>query len=76
MRFIALILALTLLATAHAADAPKTTVYFSPDGGCTAAVVDALGKAKKTVLVQAYSFTSAHEPARHAPAEPGPRNNF
>ena len=31
MRFIALILALTLLATAHAADAPKTTVYFSPD---------------------------------------------
>ena len=59
MRFIALILALSLLAAAHAADAPKTTVYFSPDGGCTAAVVDALGKAKKTVLVQAYSFTSA-----------------
>ncbi len=59
MRFIVLILALSLLATAHAADAPKTVVYFSPNGGCTAAVVDALGKAKKTVLVQAYSFTSA-----------------
>ena len=35
------------------------TVYFSPKGGCTEAVVDALGKAKQTVLVQAYSFTSA-----------------
>jgi phosphatidylserine/phosphatidylglycerophosphate/cardiolipin synthase-like enzyme len=34
-------------------------VYFSPRGGCTEAVVDALGKAKSTVLVQAYSFTSA-----------------
>lgn len=34
-------------------------VYFSPKGGCTEAVVDALGKAKQTVLVQAYSFTSA-----------------
>jgi len=35
-------------------------VHFSPRGGCTEAVVDALGKAKQTVLVQAYSFTSAH----------------
>jgi len=34
-------------------------VYFSPKGACTDAVVDALGKAKQTVLVQAYSFTSA-----------------
>ena len=34
-------------------------VYFSPKGGCTEAVVDALTKAKSTVLVQAYSFTSA-----------------
>ncbi len=33
-------------------------VYFSPHGGCTEAVVRELGKAKKTVLVQAYSFTS------------------
>jgi phosphatidylserine/phosphatidylglycerophosphate/cardiolipin synthase-like enzyme len=37
----------------------KWSVYFSPHGGCTEAVVDALGKAKSTVLVQAYSFTSA-----------------
>jgi phosphatidylserine/phosphatidylglycerophosphate/cardiolipin synthase-like enzyme len=34
-------------------------VYFSPKGGCTEAVVDALGKAKQMVLVQVYSFTSA-----------------
>jgi phosphatidylserine/phosphatidylglycerophosphate/cardiolipin synthase-like enzyme len=34
-------------------------VYFSPQGGCTQAVVDELATAKTTVLVQAYSFTSA-----------------
>jgi len=43
--------------------APKVTTtaeaYFSPKGGCTEAVVNALGKAKQTILVQAYSFTSA-----------------
>ena len=33
-------------------------VYFSPKGGGTDAVVNALNKAKKTILVQAYSFTS------------------
>jgi len=34
-------------------------VYFSPDGGCTQAIVDELNAARQTVLVQAYSFTSA-----------------
>ena len=33
-------------------------VYFSPEGGCTEAVVREIGKAKNEVLVQAYSFTS------------------
>ena len=33
-------------------------VYFSPKGGCTDAVIRELNKAKNTVLVQAYSFTS------------------
>jgi len=37
----------------------EITVYFSPAGGCTDAIVSALGQAKQTVLVQAYSFTSA-----------------
>ena len=34
-------------------------VYFSPPGGPTGAVVNALDQATNTVLVQAYSFTSA-----------------
>ncbi len=33
-------------------------VYFSPRGGATEAVVAEIGKARKEVLVQAYSFTS------------------
>jgi phosphatidylserine/phosphatidylglycerophosphate/cardiolipin synthase-like enzyme len=33
--------------------------FFSPNGGCTQAVVEQLNGAKKQVLVQAYSFTSA-----------------
>lgn len=35
------------------------SVYFSPDGGATDAIVAELGKATNDVLVQAYSFTSA-----------------
>ncbi len=34
-------------------------VYFSPHGGCTEAIIKELNKARSTVLVQAYSFTSA-----------------
>ncbi len=34
-------------------------VFFSPRGGCTEAVIDAIGQAKSEILVQAYSFTSA-----------------
>jgi len=33
-------------------------VYYSPHGGCTEALVNALHAARQTVLVQAYSFTS------------------
>jgi phosphatidylserine/phosphatidylglycerophosphate/cardiolipin synthase-like enzyme len=35
------------------------TVCFTPGGNCTDTIVQALGKAKRTILVQAYSFTSA-----------------
>lgn len=38
---------------------PPMEVYFSPRGGCTEAVVNELNSARKSVLVQAYSFTSA-----------------
>ena len=34
-------------------------VYLSPHEGCTDAIIGELNKAKSTVLVQAYSFTSA-----------------
>ena len=34
-------------------------VFFSPNGGCTKAVVDVLATATNSVYVQAYSFTSA-----------------
>src|SRR4051812_21808659 len=33
-------------------------VYFSPAGGCTDAIVKELGAAKKSIAIQAYSFTS------------------
>lgn len=38
---------------------PTISVWFSPHGGCTEAVVDAVDHAKSKILVQAYSFTSA-----------------
>ena len=38
---------------------PPMEVYFSPRGGCTEAVVGEIENAKSTILVQAYSFTSA-----------------
>jgi phosphatidylserine/phosphatidylglycerophosphate/cardiolipin synthase-like enzyme len=45
------------LFVASAAD--NIQVFFSPKGGCTEAVVENLDKATNSVLVQAYSFTSA-----------------
>jgi phosphatidylserine/phosphatidylglycerophosphate/cardiolipin synthase-like enzyme len=35
------------------------TVCFTPGGNCTDLIVKALGEAKSSILVQAYSFTSA-----------------
>lgn len=43
----------------RAVDSSSIAVYFSPHGGCTEAVADALRGAKSEILVQAYSFTSA-----------------
>jgi hypothetical protein len=48
---------LIFVAAASATD--DIHVYFSPHGGCTEAVVENLNKATNSVLVQAYSFTSA-----------------
>ncbi len=37
----------------------EISVYFSPKGGCTEACVHEIESARQTILVQAYSFTSA-----------------
>jgi len=66
MRLALSLLASTLFATlpAYAEDhgpfhPASVDVYFSPKGGATEACVDAIAAAKKTIHVQAYSFTSA-----------------
>jgi phosphatidylserine/phosphatidylglycerophosphate/cardiolipin synthase-like enzyme len=46
-------------ATTAAYTPAPAAVLFSPKGGCTDAVVKAIGAAQKQILVQAYSFTSA-----------------
>jgi phosphatidylserine/phosphatidylglycerophosphate/cardiolipin synthase-like enzyme len=54
------VLAVALMPVSRAVpEEPAWQVYFSPNHGATKAVVDALDAAKTTVLVQAYSFTSA-----------------
>lgn len=35
------------------------TVHFSPDGGCTETIIHEISRARHSILVQAYSFTSA-----------------
>ena len=37
---------------------PPVQVYFSPNGGCTEAIIKEIDNAKSEILVQAYSFTS------------------
>ena len=51
---------IALQAVTYSQEKPPTLeVYFSPHGGCTDAIIRELNQAKSTVLVQAYSFTSA-----------------
>jgi phosphatidylserine/phosphatidylglycerophosphate/cardiolipin synthase-like enzyme len=59
-----LIVLLALLAAAmpsltRGAECPAVTVCFTPGENCTDAIVQALGAAQRTILAQAYSFTSA-----------------
>src|SRR5687768_2763983 len=51
-------LAATAAPVAQATES-RIRAYFSPDGGCTDAIVTELKNAKKSIDVQAYSFTSA-----------------
>ncbi|SHJ63103.1 PLD-like domain-containing protein [Roseomonas rosea] len=45
-------------ASSPAGGIPRPTVCFTPGGACTDRIVDAIGAARREVLVQAYSFTS------------------
>jgi phosphatidylserine/phosphatidylglycerophosphate/cardiolipin synthase-like enzyme len=64
---IVLILVFSLLIDVHVGHAIDLTllrdtpvkIYFSPRGGCTDAIINAIEQAKTEILVQAYSFTSA-----------------
>ncbi|HYA86846.1 MAG TPA: phospholipase D family protein [Nitrospirota bacterium] len=53
-----LVLPITLSAKDLTLSSALAQVFFSPRGGCTEAIAEALNKAKSEVLVQAYSFTS------------------
>jgi phosphatidylserine/phosphatidylglycerophosphate/cardiolipin synthase-like enzyme len=53
-----LIICFAVCVSTLAADCPEIRVYFAPPGGCTDAIVNALNKAQKVVLVQAYTFSS------------------
>jgi phosphatidylserine/phosphatidylglycerophosphate/cardiolipin synthase-like enzyme len=37
---------------------PAPSVYFSPQGGCTAAIITALATTRSSVVLSAYEFTS------------------
>jgi phosphatidylserine/phosphatidylglycerophosphate/cardiolipin synthase-like enzyme len=51
-------LVLFLGATCSLALAGTIRVYFSPNGGCTDAILSQINQAKTEILLQAYSFTS------------------
>jgi len=53
-------------------DASRVRVYFSPQGGCTEAIVAEINQAKSEIKIQAYSFTS--KPIAHAIADASGRN--
>lgn len=63
MKFLSAVLVLLPIApVCHAQEPaclPPVQIYFSPKGGCTEAIVKEINTAKKTILLQAYSFTSA-----------------
>jgi len=60
MAFSAGLASLLICGCSPAPSVPQSVqVYFSPHGGATEAVVDALNHATNSVYIQAYSFTSA-----------------
>lgn len=57
MRRIALALVLLLVVSPVYAQLSVNDIYFSPHGGCTAAIKNELKQAQSAVYVQAFSFT-------------------
>ncbi len=53
-----LFLPVTATATDLTLNNARAKACFSPEGGCTAAIMDEAGKAKTEILVQMFSFTS------------------
>lgn len=53
-----LVIVLVLGATGALALAAAIRVYFSPNGGCTDAILQQINGARSEILIQAYSFTS------------------
>ncbi len=53
-----LVIVLVLGATGALARAAAIRVYFSPNGGCTDAILKQINGARSEILIQAYSFTS------------------
>jgi len=49
---------LLLWSTGSLAQAGSIRVYFSPNGGCTDAILSEINQAKTEILLQSYSFTS------------------
>jgi phosphatidylserine/phosphatidylglycerophosphate/cardiolipin synthase-like enzyme len=56
--FTLLWVSLFLWSTGSLAQAGSIRVYFSPNGGCTDAILSQINQAKTEILLQAYSFTS------------------
>jgi phosphatidylserine/phosphatidylglycerophosphate/cardiolipin synthase-like enzyme len=50
---------LLLISSSLVGQGADVEVYFSPNGGATQAIVQEITNAKREILVQAYSFTSA-----------------
>ncbi|WP_410541883.1 phospholipase D-like domain-containing protein [Wolbachia endosymbiont (group A) of Pherbina coryleti] len=53
-----LLIFLTCLLLSGCVSCPSTTVCFTPRENCTNLIIDSVDHAKKSVLVQAYQFTS------------------
>lgn len=58
MKFLLFFILLIVCVASSLHAEPQISVYFSPHGGCTEAIVQAIGHSKKSILVEAYSFTS------------------